>query len=267
MQKIVIPIIALVLFLTSCTKEIDLKLKSTEPQIVIEGNITNEAGPYTVQIRKTVDFTKSNTLPAVSGALVTISDNTGVTETLKETTPGVYQTTILTGVPGKTYNLKVSVEGKIFNAISTMPQPVKLDTIKFDLFTSKGDSGGPEYCTLPVFTDPANAVNNYRFIQTVNGKLDKTYFTLNDNTFNGLLNEQLLFNPDAEIKQGDKVLFEFRCTDKSAYDYFFTLSQFMTDGPYSTTPTNPPTNLKGDFAYGIFSAHTVQRITAVVPKN
>lgn len=267
MQKTFVPFIALALFITSCTKEVNMKLKTTEPQLVIEGNITNEAGPYTVRIRKTVDFTQTNTFPAVSGAVVILSDNTGVTDTLKETAPGIYQTARIAGVPGRTYNLKVSVEGKNFTAQSTMPQPVKLDTLAFDLFTTKGNSGGPEYSILPIFNDPPNAVNNYRFIQTVNGKLDKTYFVLNDNTFNGLKNEQQLFNPDTEIKIGDTVVLEFRCTDKSAYDYFYTLSQFSSDGPYNTAPTNPPNNLKGDFAYGIFSAHTVQRMTAVVPQK
>jgi len=145
-----------------------------------------------------------------------------------------------------------------------MPQIVKLDTLAFDLFTSKGNSGGPEYSTLSVFTDPVGAVNSYRFIQTVNGKLDKTYFVLNDNTFNGLKNEPLLFNPDAEIKGGDSVALEFRCIDKSTYDYFYTLSQFNNDGPYNTTPTNPPNNIRGNVAYGIFSAYTVQRKSAIV---
>lgn len=267
MQKISVPIIALVLFFTSCTKEVNMKLKSADPQLVIEGNITNEPGPYTVQIRKSVNFSNPNTFPAVSGAVVVIADNSGVTDTLKEKVPGIYQTAALVGIPGRTYTLKVLVEGKSINAVSTMPQPVRLDTISFDLFTSKGNSGGPEYSTLPVFTDPANAVNNYRFIQTINGKPDKTYFALNDNTFNGLKNVQQLFNPDNEIKIGDTVALEFRCTDKSAYDYFFTLSQFSSDGPYNTAPTNPPTNLKGDFAYGLFSAHTVQRMTAKVPRQ
>lgn len=267
MKNIIISVIALAFLLTSCTKEVKVDFKTAEPKIVIEGNIINEVGPYTVQIRKTVNFSDPNQFPPVNGALVIISDNTGVIDTLTETSPGVYKTSVLTGIPGRTYNLKVTAEDKNFNAISTMPQVVNLDTLAFDLFTSKGNSGGPEYSTLPQFTDPATSGNAYRFIQTINGKLDKTYFVLNDNTFNGLKNEQLLFNPDAEIKSGDSVALEFRCIDKSAYDYFYTLSQFNTDGPYNTTPTNPPSNIKGDVAFGIFSAYTVQRKSAVVTQE
>lgn len=267
MKDIIISATVLAFLLSSCTKEIKVNLKTTEPQIVIEGNITNEPGPYTIQIGKTVNFSDPNQLPPVSGALVIISDNTGVIDTLAETSPGAYKTSVLAGIPGRTYKLEVVAAGKNFNAISAMPQVVNLDSLAFDLFTTKGNSGGKEYSTLPVFTDPATAVNSYRFIQTVNGKPDKTYFVLNDNTFNGLKNEQLLFNPDAEIKAGDTVALEFRCIDKSTYDYFYTLSQFNNDGPYNTTPTNPPNNIKGDVAFGIFSAYTVQRKSAVVAEK
>jgi len=263
--RILIYFIPLTLLFTSCTKEIDVDLNTAEPKIVIEGNITNEPGPYTVRISKTVNFSESNTYPPVSGALVIISDNSGITDTLSETSPGVYKTSVLAGIPGRTYNLEVIAEGKNFYATSTMPQVVNLDSLAFELFTNKGNSGGKEYLTLPLFTDPAATVNSYRFIQTVNGVLDKTYFVLNDNTFNGLENSQLLFNPDAEIKTGDTVSVEFRCIDKTAYDYFYTLSQFTTDGPYSTTPTNPPNNITGNVALGIFSAYTVQKKNKVVP--
>lgn len=252
------------LLLISCTKEVNLPLKTVPPTIVIEGNITNEKGPYTVLLRKTVDFNNKNTYPPVEGATVTISDDAGSIDTLTETSPGVYQTATLVGTPGRTYTLNMLAEGKSYNATSTMPQPVVLDNVKFELFTSKGDSGKPEYSALPEFTDPANVANTYRFIMRVNDTLNTEYFVLNDNTFNGQKNEYILFDPGAEINAGDTVELEFRCTDRNNYLYFFTLSQFNSDGPYNTTPTNPPSNIKGDPAYGIFSAHTVQRKTTVV---
>jgi hypothetical protein len=265
MKIIVTSIIAITFLFTCCTKEINVDLNTTDPKIVIEGNITNAPGPYTVRISKTVNFSDPNTYPPVSGALVIISDNSGIIDTLSETSPGLYITSVLAGIPGRTYNLQVIAEGKNFYATSTMPQVVNLDSLAFELFTNKGNSGGKEYLTLPVFTDPSAVVNSYRFIQTVNGKLDKSIFVLNDNTFNGLENRQLLFNPDAEIKSGDTVSVEFRCIDKSTYDYFYTLAQFTTDGPFSTTPTNPPNNITGNIALGIFSAYTMQAKSKVVP--
>jgi hypothetical protein len=264
MTRIFISFLAVTLLFTSCTKEIDIDLETADPKIVIEGNITNEPGPYTVKITKTVNFSESNTYPPVNGALVIISDNGGIIDTLSEISPGLYNTSVLAGIPGRTYNLEVIAEGKSFYATTTMPQPVNLDSLAFELFTNSGNSGGKEYLTLPVFTDPVATVNSYRFLQTVNGKPDKTIFVLNDNTFNGLENDQLLFNPDAEIKSGDTVSLEFRCIDKSTYDYFYTFSQTSSDGPFSATPTNPPNNITGNVALGVFSAYTVEKKSSVV---
>lgn len=265
MKKVSIIVIAVAVLFSSCEKEITVDLNTSDPKIVIDANITNEPGPYTVKISKTVNFSQPNTFPPVSGAMVIISDNSGVKDTLTEASPGLYRTSAIVGIPGRTYNLKVIAEGKNFFATSTMPQVVNLDSLSFEVFANSGNSGEREYLTLPVFTDPAATVNSYQFLQTINGEPDKTVFVLNDNTFNGSVNSQLLFNPDAEIKSGDTVSVEFRCIDKSAYDYYYTLSQNSGGGPFNATPTNPPNNITGDFALGIFSAYTVQRKTKVVP--
>ncbi len=42
--------------LYSCTKVININLNDASPKIVIEGNVTNVAGPYQVQITQTVNF-------------------------------------------------------------------------------------------------------------------------------------------------------------------------------------------------------------------
>src|SRR5687767_11704749 len=131
MKKILVSAIALTVLFTSCEKEIVVSLNTTDPEIVIDGNITNEPGPYTVKISRTVNFPEPNSFPPVGSALVVISDNSGVTDTLTEASPGLYRTSILTGVPGRTYNLEVVAEGKSYYAASTMPQPVNLGSLAF----------------------------------------------------------------------------------------------------------------------------------------
>src|SRR5580704_14516118 len=76
----------------TCKKVINLNLKNASPQIVIIGEVTNPPGPYQVTINSTVNFSNSNVFPPVSGALVIITDNTGLTDSLTETTPGTYTT-------------------------------------------------------------------------------------------------------------------------------------------------------------------------------
>src|SRR6187551_2496352 len=104
MNKYIITILATVM-IASCEKEISIDLNSSSPQIVIEGNISDEPGPYTVKISKTVNFSEANVFPPVTGALVVISDNTGVIDTLTETLPGSYLTNTITGTQGNTYTL------------------------------------------------------------------------------------------------------------------------------------------------------------------
>ncbi len=254
-----------VLTFASCEKEIEIDLNSTDPKVVIEGNITNNPGPHYVRISKTVNFSETNNYPPVTGALVIITDNTGVTDTLTEATPGMYRTNKIIGTPGNTYTLTVSSEGKDYRAVSTMPQLVSLDSVRFNIFSGPLGGNGDAYTVIPVFTDPSVFGNSYRFIQTVNGEEDKSYIVFNDNVNNGSVNQRPIFSPDAEINTGDTVSIEMRCIDNIAYTYFYTLSQIAGGGPGGgTTPSNPPNNITGNYALGLFTAYTSQKRTEVV---
>jgi hypothetical protein len=242
----------------ACQHEITVDLAQAETQTVIEGAVSDAPGPYTVKVTRTNNLSEATTYPAVSGATVLISDDLGVTDTLREATPGIYQTQQLVGRPGHTYTLRVTVDGKTTTAISTMPPAVSLDTLLFRDFARPGGSSG--FATLPVFQDPTTLGNNYRFLQKVNGEADGTYIVYNDNINNGQMNQRPIVNPATEIVAGDTVDVEMRCIDLSAYNYYFTLSQIAGGGPGGgATPSNPPTNLMGDQVVGIFTAYTTQR--------
>src|SRR5262249_29673984 len=77
----------------ACKKVINVDLNNADPHIVIEGEVTNQPGPYQVKITNTVNFSARNNYPPVSGATVTITDSTVKrTFTLSETSPGIYTT-------------------------------------------------------------------------------------------------------------------------------------------------------------------------------
>lgn len=60
-------LIILSLFLvTSCQKEIDVDLADQSGKIVIEGNITDQSGPYTIRITKSVAVSNPNLYPVLS---------------------------------------------------------------------------------------------------------------------------------------------------------------------------------------------------------
>jgi hypothetical protein len=264
-----LPFIFAIFFLASCEKEIFIDLNEADTRLVIEGNITNEAIKHTIKITKTVSFSSSNSYPTVASALVTLSDNAGWTETLTETSAGIYQTSILTGQEGETYTLTVVADGKTYTASSKMPTAVPLKDLRIEKSTFGTGAGSrtaeETFYVVPLYDDPALLGNNYRFLQSIGNKKDKSYIIFNDNVSNGLTNERPIFSQGFEIKKGNELTVEMRCIDKLIYDYFFALSSLEGQGPGGgTTPANPTSNIKGG-ALGYFSAHTVQRKTITVP--
>lgn len=260
--KLYIGICISTLLFTSCTKEITIDLNTSNPQLVIEAVITDEPGPYYVKLSKTINISESNNYPTVSGALVIISDNTGVSDTLVEVSSGLYQTNTLIGVPGNTYWLKVVSEGKDYSATSTMPYVVNLDTVLFDTQTSMGTSN-EILAPIPVYNDPITTGNNYQFLLNVNGTKDKTYYVRNDSGNNGVTIQEILESEEIEIQPGDTVILSMSSIEYNTYLYFYTLSQQGGNFLFSSSPSNPPNNIIGNKAFGYFSAQTKQTKTLI----
>ncbi|SHE96836.1 DUF4249 domain-containing protein [Chryseobacterium sp. OV279] len=268
-MKNIIFIILSLFIVTSCEKEIDLDLDDKSGNIVIEGNITNQAGPYFVRITKSVAFTQNNQYPAVTGAQVVLSDNTGQTETLQYVGDGKYKTTNFTGVTGRTYTLKIQAEGKEYTAQSTMPEVVNFDGLTQDSFNFGGET---TYTLLPVFTDPIALGNRYLFNFTVNNMTKKTFEVFSDNINNGMVNQRPLFLPnedddkdptDHKVVPGDTIYVEMQSIDHNIFTYYSALLQITDDGGAGVTPSNPPSNINNG-ALGYFSAHTTQKKTFVI---
>jgi len=242
--------------LYSCTKVIQVNLNDSAPQLVIEGNITDSAGPYTVQLSKTVNFSDPNIFPAVSGALISITDTTiGLTDTLTETVAGTYATHTIQGVPGHVYTLYVSAEGKTYTAASTMPTPVPLDSVTF---MHQNNFGKTTIFADVNFQDPAHVPNYYNFTEFINGiRFNKFIFAYDDEFIDGKYNSQQLFTDSAYIKTGDTVAVEMDCIDKPVYDFFKTLQNATNGNNFqSASPANPLSNISNN-ALGYFSAKSI----------
>lgn len=249
-----------IICILSCKKVITVNLKNATPQIVIQGNITNEPGPYTITISKTVNYTNDNIFPPVTGATVTIKDNTAnITDVLTETSPGKYQTNTIQGVQEHSYTLNVTAQGKQYTATSTMPKQIPLDTITF---LNIAVFGTTTINAVPNFQDPVGSSNYYRFEQILNNRKLKQIFTFDDRLSDGRHIAVQLFNDSAYFKVNDTLLLEMQCIDKNMFNYFTQLDQ-ITNNNQPTIPANPTTNINGN-ALGYFSAHTTQQKKAVV---
>jgi hypothetical protein len=230
--------------------------------VVIQGEITDQPGPYTVSINKTVGFYADNTFPAVSGASVKISDGV-VTDSLTETSPGSYTTHTLQGRSGSTYILTVGIGDSTYTASSTMPAPVALDSVTFD---NSGRFKKNQITPQANYQDPPDVKNYYQFIMYINGtQFTKDIYALDDRLSDGKYITQNLRMDSSYLNVGDQLRVDMYCVDVNVYNYFNQLSQSNGTGAFNTAaaPANPGSNISNG-AYGIFSAHTVSSKTVFV---
>lgn len=257
--------ITLLLLLTAiaCKKVIRVDLNGVAPQIVIEGEVTNGPAPYFVKISRTVDFSASNNFPPVVGALVLLTDTTnGISDTMVEASPGLYRSIEVGGVPHHTYRLDVSADGKEYEAFSTMPAFVRLDSIKFA--QNIGIDNKLEINAVAEFQDPASVANYYQFTETVNSRLLPDIFVFEDRLSDGLYIQYPLYNDSAYLAPGDTLRLTMNCIDRNVYNYFFTLMSVAGNNNFqSATPANPMSNISNG-ALGYFSAHTTEKADIIV---
>ena len=248
--------------ISSCQKVITVNLKNAPAQYVIEGNVTDQPGPYTVTITKSVNFTQDNIYPTVSGATVVITDNTSlVSDTLKETTPGNYTTSHLVGIPGHQYALYVSSGSNIFKSKCTMPAPVNMDSLHAQPSAFRGNN----FQIVPVYTDPVATGNYYHFVEVKNDTVMPTVYIRNDQLINGRIINTPLNGGDSggsSIQPGDMVQLYLECVDSAIYQFYYGLQQ--SENQNSASPADPVSNISGG-CLGYFSAHTSSAKTIFIP--
>jgi len=251
--------VMVILTATSCEKVVNLRLDNAEPQLVIEGVVTNQLANQIVKISQSVPFDNSNVFPPVSGAIVTIADNHGNIYNLNETVAGTYSSPRFQGRSGYTYTLTIQANNKTYTAASTMPNQVR-----FDDLTYKDSFFNPDKKIMVLhYQDPVNVLNQYRFVLYKNSVQAKTIFANDDNFSNGRYVDFDLYQDKSDIRVGDNVLVEAQCIDRNVYLYWFSLEQQQDNGNVGPTPSNPPSNLSNN-ALGYFSAHTVQSLALTI---
>ena len=263
--------LALLLAATGCEKVVNLNLKTSPAQLVIEGNLVDDGRPCQVSLTTSTDYTNANTFAPVAGATIVLSDDAGNSETLRETTPGQYVGATLMGVPGRTYTLRVETGGAAYVALSKLPAPV----VPFEQLSTQLSVFGTDNIQAVVdFTDPPGLGNSYLFRQYRNGRLNPAIFALNDKFTDGKHVSQALRVPGGgndeandpdKLVAGDTLRVEMQNIDPAVYEYFRTLTQILTvGGAPTTTPANPASNFSGG-VLGYFSAHSRRVRTIIVP--
>lgn len=245
-----------------CQQVVQIDLNKADPHIVIEGNISDQSGPYTVKLSKTGNyFEPALIFPSVPNALVIVTDDQGQKDTLKEVTSGTYQSSTLKGIAGRTYSLSVIAEGRSYEAISSMPKKILIDSL-FALVRNES-RGQPGYDIYVTFKDPPEPGNYYRInarssaaipADSIDGRRYRVY---TDKLTNGNeMAERIRAGRNVQI--GDTITVELLSIDRPTYDYFNTLRDVLSSDQAATSlaPTNPNTNLSNG-SLGYFSAWTI----------
>jgi hypothetical protein len=256
-------IIFILTFCCSCYQDVvDIDLAELDQQIVIEGSITNQPGPYTIKISKTVSIYQPGSIPRVSGANVILYDNSDNFETLNEIEAGIYQTSTIQGVPGRTYTLQVITEGKEYTAISKMPVPVEFHAIVCEpsqnqtyyklLYSFYDHEGIEDYCRIKLYRDGEF--------------LDLDHMLYHDGHSDGELIE---IESQSNFYNNNFAEIELFTIEKEIYEYFSTLINFDEEGNsegddiIGLAPSNPNSNINNN-ALGYFSAHTYRKYQLIV---
>lgn len=122
----------LLLAVTSCVEEYWPPINKYEDLMVIDGQITNDPGPYFFRISRTSKIYEYQFIP-VSGAQVIISDNTGNSEKLTETEAGIYMTAVngIRGVTGRSYKVTINTPSDdVYESdFQELPAPTGIDSV------------------------------------------------------------------------------------------------------------------------------------------
>ncbi len=288
----------------SCQKDINVVLPETEPKLVVEGSI--EPGqPPIVLLTRTQGFFEPTDLNSignvfVEGAQISVSDGVNTVlldEICSQSLPPALiplvaeatglspdlllavdicaytildPATPLIGAVGKTYSLEVQAEGNTLTSISTIPNPVALDTTWFQLEDSlDNDSLGLAWAILD---DPDTTGNFYRWMARrinrypgTNEVKDPNFIApfgsaFTDQFFNGIEFEFFAFRgaapnsdkPDDQnaeedlFKVGDTVVVRFLSINEDEYEFYRTFeNNVISAGDLFTTPANVRSNIEG----------------------
>jgi len=266
MKTIIFILFFTIFLLSSCDREINIDLNKTYPRYVIDGNLSTDSGESYVLISKTLNFDQTMAFPNVSGAFVTITDNTiNKTDTLTESVKGIYINPDLKGTEGHSYTLMVKTDEEVFTSVSAIPYPLKFDSIiqqnnaEDGIPEPPGNMGtGPIIQFLPAYSNTTHTDSYFQFMVFKNRTPLSGIIVRKDM---GSTEITSLFPIFIQAKKNDFLKIDMQCFDIKVYDYLYGLSQNLYQ--MSATPSNPKSNISNG-ALGFFKAHSTQKKSIII---
>jgi hypothetical protein len=281
------------LFLTSCEKDIQIRLDPTSSQLVVEATIENNRPPI-VFLSTSFDFFSkidSAKLAAslVRNARVTVSDGTQTVVLVEDSLVTVEGTKLFFYTPsraalpfvGKTntrYTLNIQVDGVNYSASTTIPEITRrIDSLWWEPLPFSKDSNDVRVVLRA--TDRPGLGDYIRYFTQVgkgpylpgfNSVFDDqvidgiTYTIPIDKGFdkNGQFSDST-----STFKRGDTLTLKLCNIDKQTYDFWRTYEfSFQSIGNPFSTPTRILSNISGG-ALGYFGGYGAQYRSLIIPKR
>ena len=278
----------LITLFTGCTTDINLDLKGTSPELVVEGNITTDTMAHIISLKKTSTYFSNLAAQSVSGATVTLSDGlNSIILAEGESKKGEYLTPAnYFGVVGRTYtltidNVDVNADGvkEQYTASCHMNTQIPIDSIKImkeRLFQQD------MWAVKAWFQDPAGE-NNYYLIRNYRNDISvsdsiQEWGVTDDVFFNGkyILGETMIYyaaqKESEKLKLGDKATLELCAITKDYMEYIGEAQEeYMGRNPlFGGQPANIRTNIKQLLPvnsktkpHGYFAAYPVSRASLI----
>ncbi len=152
----------------ACIDRVELPVRSEEPHLVVEGQITNEAPPYTVRLTYTGKYSEGNVADQfVYGAQVSLGNDQGRSTQFKSIGAGLYKTMDSTfrGEVSRAYSLTVVLsDGKRYvSKPEQMPSVPVVDSVVTTFKRSDNFATPYRYFYSVTTRDPAAEKNYYRW--------------------------------------------------------------------------------------------------------
>lgn len=161
MKKLVkiVSLISLVAIITGCIEPYEPNIETYESVYVVDGEINNLSGPYTVSISQSFEYSEQDP-EMVSGATVSIIDDLGNRESLEEISSGVYQTSNpdFQGESGRKYKLRIEIsENTILESeFEELKQPIEIENVYWE-FQNRSYAG---ITGIEIFLDTQDPLAN-----------------------------------------------------------------------------------------------------------
>jgi len=293
--KVLILGVILVVGVSSCEKNVNLALHQAGQQLVVDGKIESGHSPVVVLTRSQNFFSSIDTTILknlfVHGAQVTVTGN-GTMVTLLEVSVDTlngnkyYYYTVdsseqfhFRGRTGGSYALHITVDGKAYDANTTIPSDgFRLDSAWWLWGVKDNKPDTSEAFLMARIVDPPQLGNYARYYTKRN---DEPFYpglssVADDEITNGTVfdfqidrgvdkNDKIDFDDYGYFKRGDRVTLKFCNIDKTTYEFWQTWEYAWSNqgNPFST-PTTVLGNIPG--ALGYWGGYETEYKTITIPK-